>query len=141
MKKFFGMLVCLIAIVSSQVAANATSGGDFTKDFAYNLGICSKYVESYEVTAFNRLILVKKQIFGWKDGKCGYKEIFGPEGNQQTMTCNFTRAQVNQFNRSMIIPRQYKYSRNKADGLIVNSPTPKAISLWNEYVNDTDICK
>ena len=89
MKKY-ALFICILIISAVTVFANDTR-------FASALKGCMSYSEYGTVNTDGMQVDSHKQILGWENNKCVYKETVKFSGIDTTITCRFSRPQINEI--------------------------------------------
>ena len=124
------LCICLMVKASDDVFINA-------------LRTCSNFRDSGTVNTEGVSAKTTKQITGWHDGKCTYKENIKMNGLNINMTCHFTKAQIQEI--TSVADAYYltlKYSQEQTD---LSSPdaaknNPLA-NVFNKYLQDQSVCE
>ncbi|MBR1373654.1 hypothetical protein IJ750_06055 [bacterium] len=133
MKKYF--VVMMLIIASAVVIADDSK-------FAYSLKNCTSFTESGNVQTEGMNVSSTKQIVGWENNKCVYKEIVNFNGMNVTTTCRFTQPQINEIISVMNaynLVQQYSHDSIDTSSLdaVKNNPVVK---VWNKYLQDSSVC-
>ncbi len=134
MKKafFLPLIICFSALI---VYAGRSNFSDSLKN-------CSYYSESGNVNTEGMDVASTKQILGWKDNKCVYRESVDFLGTTTVITCKLTRPQIDEF-CSVIDAYELvnKYSKENVDtsNLTAVQDNP-VIKVWNKFLNDKATC-
>ena len=133
MKKLF-LILCLLVFC---ISANAE------KDkFVDALKNCTPYSESGVLNINGTDTRSYKQMTGWQNNRCIYKEtvLFGT--NKVTTKCSFTRPQIDEI--TSVADAYYltlKYTDEEIDtssvDAVKNNPLVKVL---NKYLQDPDVC-
>ncbi len=83
-----------------------------------------------------------KQISGWQDGKCTYKETVNFGGNNVATVCKFTKPQIHEI---VSVADAYaltqKYSQDDIDltstDAVKNNPV---VNVLSKYLQDPSVC-
>ena len=131
----YSILLILIFVACLSVSAS----GDKYIDALRN---CSQYSESGNVAVDGIQVASKKQIFGWIDGKCKYKETISMNGINADILCNFTKPQIKEI---VSVADAYfytlKYSGEMPDTSSLDSAKSNPISnVFNKYLQDPSVC-
>lgn len=111
-------------------------------EFTTALKNCSKYSSNDNVNIFNMNVDSYKDISGWDNGKCVYRENVTFMNIQSSIVCRFSQAQISEL-ASVIEAYELLqgYSNEKVDfssfDTAQNNPVSKA---WNKYLQDTNVC-
>lgn len=133
MKKLYLVLYLLIFCLS------ANAQGD---KFVDSLRNCSPYSESGVMNVNGIDTKSYKQMLGWQNNKCVYKEtvLFGT--NKITTKCGFTRPQIDEI--TSVADAYYltlKYTNEEIDTsspeAVKNNPLVKVL---NKYLMDSNVC-
>ena len=133
MKKFYLVLCLLIFCLS----ANAQRD-----EFVDSLRNCTPYSESGVINVNGIDAKSYKQMTGWQNDKCVYKEtvLFGT--NKVTTKCGFTRPQIDEI--TSVADAYYltlKYTDEEIDtssvDAVKNNPLVKVL---NKYLQDPNVC-
>ena len=131
----YRILFLLIALSCSLVFAS----GDKYIDALRN---CSQYSETGDVAVDGIQATSKKQIFGWVDGKCKYKESISMNGIKADILCNFTKPQIKEI---VSVADAYLYAL-KYSGEMPDTSSIQAVqnnpvtNVFNKYVQDPSVC-
>ena len=137
MKKI--LFIMFFAVFFSVLAVIASNNGN---DFTNALKNCESYSESGNVKTEGISVQSKKQIVGWQNNKCVYKETVNFAGMNTTITCKLNKDQISELTSVMSAYNLLnKYSEDDVDTSslesVKNNPVVKA---WNKYLNDSSIC-
>ena len=130
-------LVFIIALLVTTLVVLAEDSG-----FTSALKSCSSYTESGTVDTSGMKVQSTKQILGWQNNKCVYKENINFSGMNTTVTCKLTKPQINELVSVMnAYSLVQKYSGQEPDlsspEAAQNNPVVKA---WNKYLQDPSVC-
>ncbi len=131
-KLIFLMLAILLTLV-----ANA-SDGEFTKAFK----ICAPYTEHGEVQTEGVNVSSKKQILGWNDNRCIYKESISFSGINSNVVCKLSKSQIDEIT-SVIEAYELvqKYSGEKPNFSNLDEAQKNPVTkVWQKYLNDASVC-
>ena len=111
-------------------------------DFAQALKTCSTFSDSGMVKTEGMDVQSKKQILGWENNKCVYRETLNFAGINTNVTCKFTRSQLDEiFSVMKAYEVVSKYSSEKVDTsssqAVQDNPVVK---VWNKYLQDGSVC-
>ena len=129
------IIVLLICLSCSSVYASGDKYIDALRD-------CSQFSDSGDVAVDGIQATSKKQIFGWVNGKCKYKESISMNGINADILCNFTKPQIKEI-VSVADAYYYtlKYSGESPDtasfDAIKNNPVS---NVFNKYLQDPSVC-
>ena len=134
MKKY--LYVLIIAIISASVIY---AGG---RNFADALQNCSVYTESGTVNADGVDVSTTKQILGWENNKCIYKETVNFSGINSCVICKFSKSQLAELAG---VTKAYdvinQYSDNKQDvPSIEDAKNSAVVKAWSKYMQDPKVC-
>ena len=110
--------------------------------FADALKDCKQYKSNGSVTVEGVEVFATKEILGWQNNKCVYKENLYFSGANACVTCKFTQSQIAEL--AGIINAYETLSEysdsNDAESVesAKNSPVVKA---WNNYLQNPHVCK
>ena len=134
MKKF--LVIISILCVSLMVKASDDK-------FINALRNCSNYTDSGTINADGISASSTKQILGWNNHKCTYKENINMNGINANITCRFTKSQINEI--TSVADAYFltlKYSKEKPDtsslDAVKNNPLT---NVFNKYVQDPSVCE
>ena len=135
MKKFFIALI----VVGICLAVYAKNQDD---KFINALRNCSSYRDSGQVNTDGITALSTKEIIGWNDGRCVYRENINLNGANVNIRCNFSKAQLNEI--TSVADAYFltlKYSQQSIDtssiDAIKNNPLA---NVFNKYIQDPNVC-
>ena len=131
----YNILFLLITIACTSVYAS----GDKYIDALRN---CSLYSETGDVAVDGIQASSKKQILGWIDGKCKYKETINMNGINANVLCNFTKPQIKEI---VSVADAYfytlKYSGEMPDTSSLESVKSNPVSnVFTKYMQDPNVC-
>lgn len=104
---------------------------------------CTPYFTNGVVDVNNIVADYKSQIVGREQDKCVYKKYVNLMGTQVCTTCRFNQTQIDEI---VSVMQRYKtgYSATGEEIDIYNieeiKKTP-VISVWNKYLENSDVCK
>lgn len=135
MKKYLSFIFVMLLVTAVVYADDSKFNDAF-----FN---CSPYSEFGTVDVEGVKADSHKQILGWEDNKCVYKENIKFGGVNSCVTCRFTKSQVSEL---VSVMRAYnllqQYSNEQVDtssvSAVQNNPVVKA---WNKYLQDNSVCK
>ena len=111
--------------------------------FINALRTCSAFSDSGTVNAEGISAKTTKQITGWHDGKCTYKENVNISGMNVNMTCRFSKPQIQEI--TSVADAYYltlKYSHENVDtsslDAVKNNPLANVL---NKYLQDQSVCE
>ena len=109
-------ILCFITVKNVSYAQDNTyatfiNAFESCKPYTYIIG---------PVDMFGMQVTTKKQIIGIKNGLCSYIEVVGPADAKNTITCNFTKSQINK---------------------LVSDMKNNRTASWAEYYNNSKVCK
>lgn len=133
MKKFFlglCLLTCCVVAFANDI------------DFANALKTCSSFTDSGNVKTDGLDVQTKKQILGWENNKCVYKETLNFAGMNTNVTCKFSQSQIDEiFSVMKAYDVVSKYSNEKVDlsssQAVQDNPV---VQVWNKYLQDNSVC-
>lgn len=133
MKKFFVGFFVFISCISVFASSN---------DFASALKNCSSFSDSGQVKADGLDVQSKKQILGWENNRCVYRETLDFAGINTNVTCKFTRSQLDEiFSVMKAYDVVSRYSSENVDTsssqTVQDNPVVK---VWNKYLQDSSVC-
>jgi len=134
MKKYT-ILIVLLFITVIAVFANDTI-------FAKALKSCSSYSEFGTVNTDGMQVDSHKQILGWENNKCVYKEALTFSGVNTTVTCRFSKPQLNEIYSVMQayeVISQYT-SQNIDTSSVEAVQNNPVVKVWNKYLQDSSVC-
>ena len=110
--------------------------------FINSLRNCSSYSEFGTVNTDGMEVKAHKQILGWENNKCVYKENLQFSGVNTDVVCRFTKPQINEISSVMqAYETVMEYSDQKVDTsspeAVQNNPVVK---VWNKYLQDSSVC-
>ena len=138
MKKYLVTLILFAAGCSFVYAEDI-----FSEKFVESLLSCSPYSSSGQVNTEGLNVNSQKRILGSKDGKCVYEEKVSFAENNLTITCKFTKQQIEELaNVIKAYAIVQAYSNEKLDtsslSAVENNPVVKA---WGKYIQDSSVCE
>lgn len=110
--------------------------------FTAALKSCSAYSSNDNVNILNMNVLSSKNIAGWQNDKCVYREDITFMNIKTSVVCRFSQAQINEL-ASVINSYEFlsNYSGEAPDfssfDTAQNNPVSKA---WSKYLQDTSVC-
>ena len=131
----YKVLLLLIFIACSSVFASEDKYIDALRN-------CTQYSDAGNVAVDGIQASSKKQIFGWVDGKCKYKESISINGINADILCNFTKPQIKEI---VSVADAYfytlKYSGETPDTSSLESAKNNPITnVFNKYLQDPSVC-
>ena len=135
MKKICLFCAVIISVTALCVYAGSTSVASALRD-------CSPYSEYGTVNTEGMQVKSHKQILGWENDKCVYKESVNYSGINTDITCRFTKAQITELSSVMNAYELLQgYSASDVDtssiSAVQNNPVVKA---WSKYLQDPSVC-
>ena len=130
-------LFLLIIVMTSMIV----TASEDTK-FINALKTCSAFSENGQVKADGQNAASSKQILGWKNDKCVYKEKINYSGIDIDVTCSFTKDQIKELSSVMgayDLLQQYSKDDMNIESVeqVQNNPVVKA---WNKYLQNPEVC-
>ena len=134
-KKNLILITAVIMITSLFAFAEETQ---FTKAFR----TCTPYTDNGKFATGGMDITSTKKIIGWQGEKCVYCENINMMGINSTITCKFTKPQINELSsviEAYELIQQYSGSTPDLSDLDAaqNNPVSKA---WSKYLQDNSVC-
>lgn len=110
--------------------------------YTNSLKNCLPYSESGNVNADGMNSVSTKQILGWKDNKCIYRETVQFSGLSANVECSFTKPQLHELSTVMEAYNiTSKYSGEEVDvssyDAVKNNPVVK---VWDKYLQNPNVC-
>ena len=134
-KLYIFLLLAGIACISTTYAQN--------NDLFINaLRNCTPYNSSGELMLNGVSTTTTKQMQGWNDNKCTYKETVLFNGNSLTITCRFSKSQI----RDIVSVADEYYATHKNAAEEVDTSSLEAIqnnpiaSVFNKYLQNPEVC-
>jgi sigma54-dependent transcription regulator len=133
MKKYLTVLFVLVSCICVLASNNS---------FVDSLKNCSSFSDSGQVKTEGMDVQSKKQILGWENNKCVYRETLNFAGINTNVICKFTRSQLDEiFSVMKAYDVVSKYSSENIDTsssqAVQNNPVVK---VWNKYLQDSSVC-
>ena len=130
----FGTAIALCAM-SLCVFANSSSLTSALRD-------CSSFSEFGVVNTEGMQVESRKQILGWENDKCVYKESVKFSGINTDITCRFTKAQITELSSVMNAYELLQgYSASDVDTSSVSAvQSNPVVKAWSKYLNNTSVC-
>ena len=136
MKKFF--TVILILIISCICTVSAQNNDSFINA----LRNCTPYNSSGEIDINGITAVTTKQMRGWQNDKCTYKESISFQDKTINTVCRFSRPQIDEI--VSVADAYYltqKYSQEEVDTSsfesVKNNPIAQVIG---KYLQDSSVC-
>ena len=103
---------------------------------------CTPYNASGDVTVNGTTVTSTKQMQGWNDGKCTYKETLSFSGQKITTVCRFSKEQIHEIvSVADAFDLTQKYTEEDVDtsssDAAKNNPVVK---VMGKYLQDPDVC-
>ena len=135
MKNIF--LITLFILLSTTLISLA----DDVK-FINALKNCSSYSEIGNINTEGMNVNSHKQILGWENDRCVYKEKVNFSGTNSSMVCKFNKSQINELVNVMEAYNTVQmYSSQEIDTssyeAVKNNPVVK---VWGKYLQDSSVC-
>ena len=135
MKKFlitlFVICVCLAVYARSQ-----------DDKFINALRDCSSYKDSGNVNTEGITAQSTKEITGWNNDKCVYKEAVNLNGANVNIKCSFSKAQIKEI--TSVADAYYltlQYSQENIDTSSLDSIKSNPLAnVFNKYIQDPNVC-
>ena len=133
----------LFAAFISFFTASMVLAEDFLSPrFMKALSNCSNFSENGNVKTEGIDFTSTKKILGTKNGKCIYQESINFSGNHATVTCKFSKQQINEIIEVMnAYDVVQKYSKEKIDTSSLSAVQDNpVVQVWNKYLQDKSVC-
>lgn len=111
-------------------------------EFVQSLMRCSSYSDSGSIKVEGMDVTSHKQILGWENNKCVYKETVQMQNTNTCIVCKFNKSQLSEL--SSVINAYntvQQYSNTKTDtstlSAVQDNPVVKA---WSKYFQDPSVC-
>ena len=106
------------------------------------LSNCSAYYDSGNIQTGGLSVQSVKRILGFQDDRCLYEEKISFVDESTTITCKFTKPQLEELTEVMkAYDTVQKYTNEKVDtsspDAVENNPVVK---VWAKYLKDTSVC-
>ena len=132
-------LLIAISIICICIAVYAKTQDD---KFINALRDCSPYRDSGNINSDGINAQSTKEITGWNNGKCTYKEAINLNGANVNIKCNFSKSQIEEI--TSVADAYYltlQYSKENVDSLsadaIKNNPLT---NVFNKYLQNPNVC-
>ena len=134
MKKFLTLFFIFFTCI------NAYAGED---KFINAIKNCSVFDDSGSVTTDGIVANSRKQVLGWRNGVCAYKESISFNGINADILCNFSKSQIQEIGA---VADAYfltlKYSQEKPDTSSLDATKNNPITnVFAKYLQDPSVCK
>jgi cell fate (sporulation/competence/biofilm development) regulator YmcA (YheA/YmcA/DUF963 family) len=134
MKKSIVLVLALLATTLFVIAEDSR--------FTSSLRSCASFTESGTINTEGMSVQSTKQIMGWDNDKCVYKETVNFNGLNVTTTCRLSKPQIEELASVMnAYALVQEYSNESVDtsklSEVQNNPVVKA---WNKYLQDSSVC-
>ena len=138
MKKYLITMVLIMAGCSFVYAEEIMSA-----KFVEALAVCSPYSASGQVNTEGLNVNSQKRVLGKKDGKCVYEEKVSFAENNLTITCRFSKEQLDELasvTKAYLLVQSYSKEQVDTSSLssVENNPVVK---VWGKYMQDTSVCE
>ena len=135
MKNIF--LITLFILLSTTLISLADDA-----KFINALKNCSSYSEIGNINTEGMNVNSHKQILGWENDRCVYKEKVNFSGTNSSMVCKFNKSQINEIVNVMEAYNTVQmYSSQEIDTssyeAVKNNPVVK---VWGKYLQDSSVC-
>ena len=111
--------------------------------FINALKTCSGFTDSGTINTDGISATSTKQILGWHNNKCTYKENISMNGINVNIACHFTKSQIKEI--TSVADAYFltlKYSGEQADtsslDAVKNNPLT---NVFNKYIQDQSVCE
>ena len=110
--------------------------------FTNALSSCSSYKESGSVNTGGLNVTSTKQILGWENDRCVYKETVKYSDTPTVVTCKFRKQQIAELTGVMnAYTTLQQYSDNKIDTNNLNELQDNpVVKVWSRYLQDSSTC-
>ena len=110
--------------------------------FINALSNCSSYHESGNVNVQGINVTSEKQIYGWRNNKCTYKENINMGGINTNIVCGFTKSQIHEIGSvADAYALTLKYSGANAEiPSLDNVENNPIANVFNKYLRDPSVC-
>ena len=128
-------LFCSLTLIAIALSSCAYADDMYPAEFAAKLSTCSAYRGEF--------LSEKREIIGWKNGKCLYQEAWDISPMNMKTQCYFSNSQIKELSAAM------KNNRPSSTGLSVVYPNGMevfyntgtvATNLWSKYLNMPGVC-
>lgn len=110
--------------------------------FSQSLMHCTSYSESGSISTEGMEVISHKQILGWENNKCVYKEILQMQGTSTCIVCKFNKSQLSELTSVMNaynVVQQYSDTKIDTSTLSAVKDNP-VVKAWSKYLQDTSVC-
>ena len=131
--KIIFSLLCLILCLSVYASDDK---------FIEALKTCSSYHDSGTIQVEGMNATSVKQITGWHNNKCTYKESLNLGQVNANITCHFTRPQINEIATvadAYFLTLKYSKDSVNTSSLETAQNNPLA-AVFNKYLQDSSVC-
>ena len=135
MKKFiialFIFSICLTVFAKTQ-----------EDKFINALRNCSSYHDSGNINTDGVNVVSTKEITGWNNGKCSYKESLNLNGTNVNIKCSFPQGAIREITSvadAYFLTLQYSNEKSDTSSIEAVKNNPLA-NVFNKYVQDPSVC-
>ena len=135
MKKF----LIVLSVVSICLAVYAKTQDD---NFINALRSCSSFRDSGVINTDGINAQSTKEISGWQNGKCAYRETINLNGANVDIKCNFSQAQIKEI--TSVADAYFltlRYSQEQVDTSSIDAVKNNPLAnVFNKYIQDPNVC-
>ncbi len=125
-------LVCLTRV--ALVQANDTTS------FTENLKDCREYYGSQTIDLQDIKLTTTRQIQGWVDGKCSYKEAVSTKDAKYTVNCLLSKENIADLVKTMEDFEKDESNKNIDLNDFSQVQSSTIVSNWSKYLQNPEIC-
>lgn len=126
------VLICLVRV--ALVQANDTTS------FTENLKDCKEYYGSQTIDLQEVKLTTTRQIHGWVDGKCSYKETVSTKEAKYTVNCLLTKEHIANLVKTMEDFEKDETGKNIDLNDFAQVQNSTVVSNWSKHLQDPEIC-
>ena len=132
-QKIFYLSVCVLFLAGiMNVKANEN------QDFTDSLKTCTNYYENQTIKLQDFTISTIREIHGWKDGKCSYKETVSAAEKKYSVNCNLSQEHINELVKTM---ENFNQSSKDLDLNDFEQIQKSSVATnWSKYLQNPEIC-
>lgn len=107
-------------------------------DFTESLKTCTNYYENQTIKLQDLNLTTIREIHGWKNGKCSYKETVSTADKKYSVNCNLSQEHINELVKTMENFNQSSKDLDLNDFEQIQNSS--VATSWSKYLQNPEIC-
>lgn len=108
--------------------------------FTENLKDCKEYYGSQTIDLQEVKLTTTRQIQGWVDGKCSYKEAVSTKDSKYTVNCLLSKEHIAELVKTMEDFERDESSKSIDLNDFTQVQNSSVVSNWSKYLQNPEIC-